>query len=148
MSIFGGMRLCVAALIAMVMLASPTFADSADCMAGSWKDVPDNGGTLTLTFTGTPGAPDSLLVGNGTGGKGHTTLTNHFIFKQPNAGLSNGTYTNEEGVVKGSGTATIRATGANNIEVTYDGNWSGGGGSGHVSGKSELVRVSGGRTCR
>jgi hypothetical protein len=143
---WSGTRPCaiILALLGTVILASPVLADTPDCMNGQWKDTNNDGGTLTLTWTGTE------LDGNGTGGQGHTTLTNHFALKQVNGNTFTGTYTNQEGAVSGWGNATIVMNGGdgNGIQVKYSGQWSGGGQTNvPVSGTSQMTRVTG-RACR
>jgi len=143
MTMWNGARPCaiIFVLAATTLLGSPTWADTPDCMNGQWKD--NGGGTLQLNWTGTE------LAGNGTGGAGHEALRSQYALKQVNGNTFTGTWTVQEGVVKGSGTATIVMNGGdgNGLQLTYEDDWTGGGTGGHASGQSEMTRVTG-RACR
>jgi hypothetical protein len=100
---------------------------------GKWIGEPPVGGTLTLSHHG------QVVTGHGTGGRGHERLTNQVELRGKEA-LYSGTYTNQEGVVTGSGKVAIKIVNDNTIEFSWDGHWSGGGTSGHTNGKSILHR--------
>jgi hypothetical protein len=100
---------------------------------GTWIGVEPEGGTVRLHHEG------RHVRGDGTGGRSHPTLTNHFSLEGHDACYA-GSYKNEEGVVRGSGKAEIKIIDHNRIELFWDGDWAGGGSSGHTSGRSILRR--------
>ena len=116
---------------------SPAAAQSPSCLNGLW--VADDGGTVNLNWTG------AALTGNGTGGRGHESLRNQFNL-QGGGGRFGGTCSNQEGVVRGSGGASIDVLpGASQIRLGWNGQWSGGGTSGHTNGATVFSRRNAGR---